>query len=104
MLVEYYFAKPSSLTASNKAICENKIMISRKEFFGVAAGKTISFLMDALAPKADAQRLSTPPDTLSEEVLYEAMALGIDPATLDAEQLRRAIVEARGSPPTASSE
>jgi len=70
-------------------------MVSRKEFFKSAARETFTFLRSNFSapPSANPPIAPTPPTT--DDLAYEAMALGIDPATVDASQLPDLVARAR---------
>lgn len=70
-------------------------MVSRKRFFALAAGRTLSFLQDAFADPAPSGTSSSPPPASHDDLLYEAMALGIDPATVADSDLADVVARAR---------
>jgi len=70
-------------------------VVSRKRFFALAAGRTLSFLQDAFADPAPAETSASPPPTNRDDLLYEAMALGIDPATVGDSDLAEVVARAR---------
>ncbi len=72
-------------------------MMSRKEFFMAAAAETISFLRTALSDPPDSSSPADTAPTAGNDLLYEAMALGIDPATVDASHLPDLVARARAA-------
>ncbi|PID81085.1 hypothetical protein CSB20_04190 [bacterium DOLZORAL124_64_63] len=59
----------------------------------------MSFFMDAFSDGEDAPKHRISSEPIPDDLLYEAMAMGIDPASLDIDQLRHRLAKARGEQP-----
>ena len=72
-------------------------MVSRKEFFIEATARTVSFLRTTFSDSPDHSSPADAAPHATDDLLYEAMALGIDPGTVDASQLPDLVARARAA-------